>query len=461
MDTSTASQVSSAIPMVVSSSWGGMVWIEIGVVALLIFVNGLLAMAEIAIISARKTRLQAMAADGSEDAKVALRLASEPTEFLAAIQVGITLIGVIAGAFGGATIAERLAVHLREIAPLNGYEEELAFGIVVVLIAVASLIMGELVPKRLGMVRAESLAALVARPMSFVAFVMRPAVRVLSWVTNIVLRLFRVRATGDTELTEEELKIMIEQGTASGLFGKAGENIMKRALRLGDRTVEDLMTPRPKVVALDLADPQEKSIRAMLESPHSYFPAYDGTPDRILGLIAIKDMWAKLVKGGKVDLRSSLVQPLYAVSSMPALRLLELFKQSGKHVAIAVDEHGGTAGIITIIDLMEAIVGDLPDSKDEMRASAIKRKDGSWLVDGMIASEDLKEILHLTKLPREDDGDYQSLGGMVMAVLGRIPRETDTFVWDNWRFEVVDMDGLRVDKVMVLPVRQSPKERKH
>ena len=459
MDTTSVSQMSATLPL--TTSWEGMLWVEIGIVVLLIFINGLLAMAEIAIISARKTRLQAMADDGREDAKIALQLASQPTEFLAAIQVGITLIGVIAGAFGGATIAERLAVPLGAIPVLQGYEEELAFGIVVVLIAVASLIMGELVPKRLGMVRAEALAALVARPMRVVAFVMRPAVRILSFVTDVVLRVLRVRATGDTELTEEELKIMIEQGTASGLFGKAGENIMKRALRLGDRTVEDLMTPRPKVVALDLADPQEKSIRAMLDSPHSYFPAYDGTPDRILGLIAIKDMWAKLVKGGKVDLRSSLVQPLYAVSSMPALRLLELFKQSGKHVAIAVDEHGGTAGIITIIDLMEAIVGDLPDSKDDMRASAIKRKDGSWLVDGMIDVDDLKEILHLSKLPREDDGDYQSLGGMIMAFMGRIPRETDSFVWENWRFEVVDMDGLRVDKVMVLPVRQSVKERKH
>jgi len=437
------------------------VWLELAIVTLLILVNGLLAMAEIAIISVRKTRLQTLAAAGRNDARVALGLASAPTEFLAAIQVGITLIGVIAGAFGGARIAERLAVVLAGIPAVAPFADGLALGLVVVVITFATLTVGELVPKRVGMALPEQIALIVAGPMRLVAWILTPAVRILSFVTKVVLRLLGVRANPDTELTEEELRVMIEQGTASGLFGKAGENIMKRALRLGDRTVGELMTPRPKIVAIDLSEDLERSIQLMVDSPHSYFPAFDGSPDRILGLVSIKHSWTRMAGGGKVDLKQSLIQPLYAVESMPALKLLELFKQSGKHVAIAVDEYGGTAGIITIIDLMEAIVGDLPGTKDDMKASAIKRKDGSWLVDGMISTDDLKELFHFNKLPREDDGDYQSLGGLMMAVMGRIPKETDNFVWEGWRFEVIDMDGMRVDKVLVVPVRPGGPERKH
>lgn len=430
------------------------------IVLLLIGCNGLLAMAEIAIISARKTRLTQMAQQGKTRARLALNLAESPTTFLASVQVGITLIGVFAGAFGGATMAEEFAGILHRILPsesfLMEYAEQLGFGIVVVTITFLSLVIGELVPKRIGLSNPEKIAIAMATPLKGLSWIATPLVKTLSFATEKILTIFGVGMVQRDEVTEEEVKLMIEQGTASGVFAKEEESIMKRALRLGDRRVDELMTPRLKIVMLDLADSFEDNMRKMMASPHSYFPAYEANPDQVTGLVSVKQLWQVLATGRKPDLRAMLIDPLFVMESAASLKVLEMFKSSGKHLAIVIDEYGGTAGIITLIDILEAIVGDIPDDEVTGEKSAVKRKDGTWLVEGMIGIQDMKDLFNFSTLPHEKDGGYQTLGGMIMMSVGRIPRETDVVLWQGWRFEVIDMDGRRVDKVLVTPPKSRP-----
>ena len=425
------------------------------VVLFLIGCNGLLSMAEIAVISSRKTKLNQMSQQGQPGAKIALALASAPTSFLASVQIGITLIGVIAGAFGGATMSEELAAIIKTTltpeSQLAHYADPIAFGAVVVTITLLSLVIGELIPKRIGMNSPERIALAMAYPLSLLARFMNPLVRVLSFATDRTLIFLGITTGTRDEVTEEEVKLMIEQGTASGVFEKVEESIMKRALRLGDRRVDELMTPRLKIVMLDLADSFEDSMRKMMASPHSYFPVYETNPDQVTGLISVKHLWQVLATGNRPDLRKMTLDPLFVMESTPSLKVLEMFKSSGKHLAIVIDEYGGTAGIITLIDILEAIVGDIPDDEAKNEKSAVKRKDGTWLVEGMIGLQDMKDLFSFTSLPHEKDGGYQTLGGMIMMSVGRIPRETDVVLWQGWRFEVMDMDGRRVDKVLVTP----------
>ena len=425
------------------------------VVLFLIGCNGLLSMAEIAVISSRKTKLNQMSQQGQPGAKIALALASAPTSFLASVQIGITLIGVIAGAFGGATMSEELATIIKTMvtpeSQLAHYADPIAFGAVVVTITLLSLVIGELIPKRIGMNSPERIALAMAYPLSLLARFMTPLVRVLSFATDRTLIFLGITTGTRDEVTEEEVKLMIEQGTASGVFEKVEESIMKRALRLGDRRVDELMTPRLKIVMLDLADSFEDSMRKMMASPHSYFPVYETNPDQVTGLISVKQLWQVLATGNRPDLRKMTLDPLFVMESTPSLKVLEMFKSSGKHLAIVIDEYGGTAGIITLIDVLEAIVGDIPDDEAKSEKSAVKRKDGTWLVEGMIGLQDMKDLFSFTSLPHEKDGGYQTLGGMIMMSVGRIPRETDVVLWQGWRFEVMDMDGRRVDKVLVTP----------
>ena len=425
------------------------------VVLFLIGCNGLLSMAEIAVISSRKTKLNQMSQQGQPGAKIALALASAPTSFLASVQIGITLIGVIAGAFGGATMSEELATIIKTMvtpeSQLAHYADPIAFGAVVVTITLLSLVIGELIPKRIGMNSPERIALAMAYPLSLLARFMTPLVRVLSFATDRTLIFLGITTGTRDEVTEEEVKLMIEQGTAAGVFEKVEESIMKRALRLGDRRVDELMTPRLKIVMLDLADSFEDSMRKMMASPHSYFPVYETNPDQVTGLISVKQLWQVLATGNRPDLRKMTLDPLFVMESTPSLKVLEMFKSSGKHLAIVIDEYGGTAGIITLIDVLEAIVGDIPDDEAKSEKSAVKRKDGTWLVEGMIGLQDMKDLFSFTSLPHEKDGGYQTLGGMIMMSVGRIPRETDVVLWQGWRFEVMDMDGRRVDKVLVTP----------
>jgi putative hemolysin len=429
----------------------GAFWFEIVVVGVLIGLNGVLSLAEFAVISARKTRLQLMAANNVPGAQTALDLANAPSDFLASVQVGITLISVLTGVFGGAKLAEPLKLALAEISWLEGFATEVSFGIVVVTLSYITLIAGELVPKRVGMSNPENIAKILSKPLKVFSRIVNPVASLLSFSTDLIVGMLGTRNSNEHEVTEEEVTIMVEQGTAAGVFEKAEETIIKRALRLGDKRVGELMIPRPKIIAIDLTDDLQKNLIKMVEGPHSYFPAYEENSDQVVGLISVKSLWAQMARGETSDLKSSLTEPMFVMETVSALKALELFKQSGKHIAIVIDEYGGTAGLITIIDILEAIVGDLSTSAQPVKAAAIKRKDGSWLVDGMMTIDSLKDLFRLKSVPNEKGGDFQTLGGMIMTRMGRIPKETDQFVWEGMRFEVVDMDGMRVDKVLVIP----------
>jgi putative hemolysin len=427
-------------------------------VFLLILANGLFAMAEIAIVASRKVRLQQRANEGDLRARAALELAETPNRFLSTVQIGITLIGILAGAYGGATIAHELAAQLERISFLAPYSHAISLGVVVLGIAYLSLILGELVPKRLALSNPERIACAVATPMRLLAVLAFPAVRLLSLSTEVVLRLLGVQPTAESPVTEEEIKVLIEQGTQAGVFEAAEQDMVERVFRLGDRHVGVLMTPRTEIVWLDVEDSSEEIQHRITSTVHSRFLVAQGALDQVLGIVHAKDLLARSLEGQPFDLKACLRQPLFVPESMRALKVLELFKQSGTHLALVVDEYGGIEGLVTLNDILEAIVGDLPSIDEPAEPPVVQREDGSWLLDGMLPVDEIKELFQLAQLPGEEAGTYQTLGGMVMSHLGRIPSAADHFEWAGLRFEVMDMDGHRVDKVLVAPVETPPSE---
>lgn len=424
---------------------------EVLVIILLILANGLFAMSEIAIVSARKARLQQLANEGNQKARTALELANSPNRFLSTVQVGITLVGVLAGAFGGARIASKLAGPLSQIPGLAPYSNLLGLGIVVVAITYFTLIIGELVPKRIALNHPERIATMVAQPMKTLAAIAAPVVHLLSFSMEGVLRLLRVKSPSQPSVTEEEIKVLIDQGTEAGTFEVAEKEIVQRVFRLGDRQVNSLMTPRPEIVWLDLNDAADKSRHKVLNSTHSRFPVCRGHLDEVLGVAHVKDLIALSLSTQSFELTESLQTPLFVPESMKAFNALELFKRSDTpHTALVVDEYGVIQGLVTVNDILEAIVGDIPSVEEFVEPLAIQRQDGSWLLDGMLLIEALYELFQL-RLPPDPQSEYRTLAGFVIDQLGQIPRSADHFEWQGLRFEVVDMDGNRVDKVLVMP----------
>ena len=429
---------------------------QIFIIAALIIANGLFAMAEIAIVSARKARLQQRAEEGDEGARIALELANSPSRFLPTIQIGITLIGIFAGAFGGATIADKLAPELNRISWIAPHGGAVSLSIVVLTITFLSLIIGELVPKQIALQHAERISAAFAPAIRSLAWVASPLVHLLSLTTQLVLRLFGIKPSAETSVTEEEIKLMIEQGTQEGVFEPTEQEMVERVFRLGDRTVNALMTPRPDVIWLDLNDPPEEIQSKITSNSHTHYPVAEDQIDTIIGMVNSKDLLSQNLSCRPIDLRSVLQPALFIPESMSALDLLERFKKKRTHVALVIDEHGGFQGLITTSDVLEAIVGDIPTPGESEEADVIHREDGSWLVDGKVLADELKELLQKDELPFEDENLYQTLGGLVMAFLDRIPRSGNHFDWDGYRFEVVDMDGHRVDKVLIKPLAAEP-----
>jgi len=429
---------------------------QIFIIAALIIANGIFAMAEIAIVSARKARLQQRAEEGDEGARIALELANSPSRFLPTIQIGITLIGIFAGAFGGATIADKLAPELNRISWIAPHGGAVSLFIVVLAITFLSLIIGELVPKQIALQHAERISAAFAPAIRSLAWVASPLVHLLSLTTQLVLRLFGIKPSAETSVTEEEIKLMIEQGTQEGVFEPTEQEMVERVFRLGDRTVNALMTPRPDVIWLDLNDPPEEIQSKITSNSHTHYPVAEDQIDTIIGMVNSKDLLSQNLSCRPIDLRSVLQPALFIPESMSALDLLERFKKKRTHVALVIDEHGGFQGLITTSDVLEAIVGDIPTPGESEEADVIHREDGSWLVDGKVLADELKELLQKDELPFEDENLYQTLGGLVMAFLDRIPRSGNHFDWDGYRFEVVDMDGHRVDKVLIKPLAPEP-----
>lgn len=427
--------------------------LEVLIILLLVIVNGMFAMAEIAVVSARKTRLQQRANEGDTRARAALQLADKPNRFLSTVQIGITLVGVLAGAFGGATLAEKLDAWLSQIPLLAPYGEALGVGIVVLGITYLSLVIGELVPKRLALTRPESIASAVAAPMQTLSVLTYPLVRLLSLSTDGVLRILRVQQSTEPPVTEEEISLLIDKGIQAGVFEEAELEMVDGVFRLGDRRVRTLMTPRSEIIWLDLQDAAEEIQRQLEQAVHSRFPVGEGSLDNILGVVYTKDLLSRSLTGQKMELRAALRQPLFVPENARALSLLESFKRSGKHIALVIDEYGGIDGLVTANDVLEAIVGDLPSIFEATEPRIIQRGDGSWLVDGMLPIDEFEELLDVRALAHEAKVAYETVGGFVMAHLGHIPSAGEVFKWEGVEVEVMDMDGRRVDKVLVTPGR--------
>jgi putative hemolysin len=427
--------------------------VEILMILLLVLLNGLLALAEFALVSSRKARLQQLSDQGDQKASAALDMAREPGVFLSTVQIGITLVGVLAGAFGGATISEGLAEGLSQVPLLAPVSQGLALGLVVLTITLLSLVLGELVPKRLALSNPERYALALARPMRTLARIMRPIVRLLNGLTELVLRLLRVSATVDSSVTEEEIRVLIDQATEAGIFQEAEQDMLSGVLRLGDRRVGNLITPRTEIEWLDLEDPAEENLRKVIESGQSRFPVGCGSLDDIRGVAQARAILAAKLDaahtGGEIDLKGLLLPPVFVPENMPALRALELFRSTRAPILLVIDEFGGFQGLVTPTDLLESVVGELPPTGQLADQEVVRREDGSLLIDGMYPVDEFLELLDLDALPDYDRGLFQSLGGFVMNYLGRIPSPGDHFEWKDLRFEVVDMDGLRIDKILV------------
>ena len=425
---------------------------EIVLILILILINALLAMSEAALVASRKVRLQQQANDGNKSSELALKLLKDPNIFLSTVQIGITLIGVLAGAVGGATISEALALALQKIPYLGEFSESISLAIVVLTITILTIWLGELVPKRLGLTSPEKIAQVVAGPMLFTSKAFSPLIKLMSKATNFALSLMGVDPSSEPPVTEEEIHLLIDQGTQAGVFEEAEQDMVEGIFSLGDSRVYSLMTPRTEVVWLDINDSIEDIREKIAECPYSRFPVRQDSLETIVGIVKSRDLLVESLSGKAVDLKSLLKPAHFIPETMFASRALELFKEKNTELLLVVDEFGGLQGLLTINDILEEIVGAMEFEEPQ----ATQRQDGSWLLDGMLEVDEFKEIFDFESLPHEDE--YETLSGFVMTSLGRVPQAADHFEWNNFRFEVIDMDGRRVDKVLVttLPKPQTP-----
>jgi putative hemolysin len=421
---------------------------EIVMILVLVLVNAILAMSEAALVASRKARLQQRAGEGDKASGLALKLIEDPNTFLSTTQIGITLIGVLAGAVGGATIAEALAGILQNIPYIAPYSESAGLVIVVVSITILSLWLGELVPKRLGLHSPERIARVVAGPMFFLSKLFSPFIKLMSAATNFVLRMIGIKASSEPPITEEELQMLISQGTQAGVFDEAEQDMVQGIFSLSDQRVYSLMTPRTEIVWLDIDDSVEDIHRKIAESDYSRFPVRQDSLETILGIVKSRDLLVQSLSGNEIKLKDQLKPAFFIPETMFASRALEIFKEKGTEILLVIDEFGGVQGLITINDILEEIVGEIENEEPQ----ATQRQDGSWLLDGMLEVDEFKEIFKLDSLPHEDE--YETLSGFMMVSIGRLPQTADRFEWHDLRFEVMDMDGRRVDKVLVTSLPQ-------
>lgn len=420
---------------------------------MLLVINGVFAMSEIAIVTARKGRLRQLASGGNARARLALALAESPNRFLSTVQIGITLVGILAGAFGGATIAEEIAKPLAGVPGLGAYSDAIGLGVVVLVITYFSLVLGELVPKRIGLGQPERISLLVARPIQALSLAADPVVKFLSASTEGLLRFLAIKPQKEATVSEDEVKVLMQEGLRAGAFQKVESDIVASVLDLDRLMVRDIMTPRPKVIWLNRDDPHETVWHKIVVSGHSFFPVYEGNRDRVVGVVSVKAIYANLAAGVGVNLKDLMVPPLIVPATQDVLQLVETFKKSSKHLALAADEFGAIVGLVTLNDVMEAIVGDFPSQDERARPAATPRPDGSWLIDGMMEIVRVEQALPGFVAEDPANKEYQTLAGYVVKRLGHMPREGETFEAHGYVFEVLDMDRHRVDKVLVIPAR--------
>ena len=427
---------------------------EILILIGLVVLNGLFAMSEIALVTARKARLIKLASEGDNAAAVALKLGEDPTRFLSTIQIGITSISILNGIVGEAVLATPLSLWLQQLGILQTTANIVATAIVVVLVTYISIVIGELVPKRIGQLNPEAIARLVARPMRALALITRPFVVLLTISTHGLLKLMGVKQNGQSSVTEEEIHAMLEEGSEAGVIEQHQHEMVRNVFRLDARPLGSLMAPRSDIVFLDTRLPFEENLQRLIASEHSRFPVCDGGLDKVLGVIHAKQVLASVSRGESLDFAANLHPGVYVPETLTGMELLEHFRTNNMQMAFVIDEYGEIEGIVTLQDVLEAVTGEFA-SPNEEDSWAVQREDGSWLLDGAIPIPEMKDRLELKIAPEEDKGRYHTLSGMVMLLLGRVPNAGDYCDWEEWRFEVADMDGKRIDKVLatLLPLQ--------
>ena len=429
---------------------------DIALLLFLILLNGVFAMSEIAVVSSRKARLQRLAEDGSPGAHSALALHIEPSNFLSTIQVGITSIGILSGAIGESALSDPLAVWLGGFPALEPYAKAISLTVVVVGLTYFSVVVGELVPKRLGLLAPEGIASLIARPLNGLSRIARPLVWLLSSSSSLLLRLLGARRKDESPVTDYEINALMEQGAESGVFHESEQEIVSNVLRLDEQRIVSIMTHRSDIYLIDLDDPEDEVRRQLADSPYERVVVCRDGLDHIVGILRTSDLLKEALEGAPLNIEAALRPPLYVPESVTTTQLLENFRTARLQFALIVDEYGELEGLVTITDVLTAIVGELP-SVDEQDMT--RREDGSWLVDGGVAIERFKAELDIDdELPGEEERDFNTLGGFVMNMLGRIPAVTEHFEWKHWRFEVMDMDRNRIDKVLVTHMPASAPE---
>lgn len=424
---------------------------EILIITFLLLLNGVFSMFEIALVSSRKSRLQEKANFGSHGAKTALLLLHEPEKILSALQVCITLVGIVSGAFGGIALSEDMVPVFKNISFLAPYADVLAVTFVVGFITYFSLIIGELVPKTIALNNPEHIAIALSPAMKIAGSALYPVVIFLSVSTKLALTLFRIKKKTDIPITEEELRLLLKQGSDEGVIEKEESDIINEVIRFGDKRAGSIMTNRLNVEWIDTNDEEDKIIEAALNSSYSRVPVCHNSVDEVIGVVAIKDVLAFHIKHQFIDIKKVMTEPLFFPEQMSAINVLELFRKTKNHFGIVINEYGSLEGIVTLHDVTENIIGDLPESTDTDEPQAFRREDGSYLVDGSMKIEDVQDLLKIRSLFEDDEvkSNINTLGGLTMYKLNRIPKTGDTFITQGYKFEIVDMDGNRVDKIMI------------
>jgi putative hemolysin len=428
---------------------------EILLLAALIVLNGVFAMSEIALITSKRARLARLADNGDRAAAVAMKLHDDPTRFLSTVQIGITSISILNGIVGQSVLAEPLALWLQSVGMEPKSSGLAATALVVLVVTYFSIVIGELVPKRIGQFNPEGIARRVARPMNLLAMLARPFVRLLSFSTNAILRLLGNQPSSQAGVIEEDIHALLQEGSESGVIEAQERDMVRNVLRLDDRPINSLMVPRADIVCLDTTLPLEENLRRVTESAHSRFPVCRGGFDDVLGIISAKRLLKQTLQGGQTDLTAHLMPVVYVPESLTGMDLLDHFRASDAHMVLVIDEYGDINGLVTPQNVLEALAGEFkPPTLEE--AWAVQRADGSWLLDGMIPIPELMDRLGLKNVPEEKKGRFHTLSGLVMWLSGRLPQTGDVLTWENWRLEVVDLDGKRIDKVLATPVPAEP-----
>lgn len=433
---------------------------DIALLLVLILLNGVFAMSEIAVVSSRKVRLRRLADDGASGAELALALHNEPSRFLSTIQVGITSIGILSGAIGETALADPLEIWFTQYPALAPYAHGLSLAIVVVGLTYVAVVLGELLPKRLGLLAPESVASVVARPMNALSSIARPLVWLLSSSSGLLLRLIGIEGKNEPPVTDDEINVLMEQGAEAGVFHESEQEFVSNVLRLDEQRIVSIMTPRSDIYWIDIVDAEDDVRRAIADSPYERIPVCRDGLDHVVGILRTGDLLKPMLEGRPLDVEAAMRNPLFVPESVTTTQLLESFRSARMQFALIVDEYGGLEGLVTLTDVLTAIVGELPMSDLPEDQDVVQRENGSWLVDGGVSIDRLRSALDMDfDLPGEEEGSYNTLGGFMMQMLGHIPMVAEIVQYDDLRFEVMDMDKHRVDKVLVSLVKpESPTE---